>query len=642
MDDLYRYVNGPWLDKHVIPDDRGVDGTFHQLRDTAEKQVHGLVETDTGRAGTLYASFMDTAGVDAAGLAPLDDDLDRLTARDVTEFARRLGELERRGVGAPVTFWVEKDSGSEDAIAYVVQSGLGLPDEAYYRDEAHAETLEAYREHVATMLGFLDPARLFGLDAATAAERTVRLEKEIAAGHWDVVASRDAVKTYNKVELSSLPGIIQELLRAGGMPAGEVVSMMPSYLDHLASLLSDDRLADWQLWGTWHILRSRAGVLPEEVSAKNFEFYGTRLSGAKEQKARWKRGVSLAESLVGQEIGRVYVDTYFPASSKKEMLTLVDYLLKAYHERIQALDWMTDETKQKALEKLAQFRPKIGYPDKWRSYEGLEFQSAGADLLDNVRAGAQYLHDYELGKIGKPADRDEWVTTPQTVNAFYNPVVNDVTFPAAILQAPFYDPSFDTPELFGAIGAVIGHEIGHGFDDQGSLYDGHGNLESWWNDDDRAAFNELTSKLVDQYDGLVPQVLQEKGIETRGVNGEFTLGENIGDLGGLGIAVVAYQKYVEAHGEDEPSEFDIAEGSPDIQGRKFTGLQRLFLAWARVWRTAIRPEMQQQYLAIDPHAPAEFRCNQVVANIDEFYKAFPEFAEDDEGYLAPADRVTIW
>jgi putative endopeptidase len=336
------------------------------------------------------------------------------------------------------------------------------------------------------------------------------------------------------------------------------------------------------------------------------------------------------------------VEKFFPPSSKDELLTLVDYLIRAYRERISQLPWMTKETKAKALEKLEKFKPKIGYPDKWRSYEGLEFGSSGADVMANVRAGAEFLHDYELNKIGKPTDREEWVTTPQTVNAFYNPVVNDITFPAAILQPPFYSPDADAAENFGAIGAVIGHEIGHGFDDQGSLYDGLGNLNSWWSDADREAFTELTDQLVEQFQGLVPQVLTDNGIETKGVNGEFTLGENIGDLGGLGIAVVAYQLYVADHGEDETRKFEISDASEELAAKEFTGLQRLFLAWARVWRTAIRPEMQQQYLAIDPHSPAEFRCNQIVSNIDEFYEAFPEVGEDSSMFLAPDQRVTIW
>ncbi|QNE88703.1 peptidase M13 [Corynebacterium incognita] len=645
MKDLYQFVNGPWLTSHVIPDDRGVDGTFHALRDAAEADVHEIVKADDGRAGALYASFMDTEGVNGAGMAPLDADLDRLAVADIEELVAVLGALEREGVGAPVTFWVEKDSGSEAALAYIVQSGLGLPDEAYYRDEAHAETLAAYVKHVEEMLGFLDPARLFGLPADVAAERIVGLEKEIAAGHWDVVSTRDAVKTYNPAEFSELPELVQVALRGGGLPEHRVVNMMPSYLEHLAGLLTGERIADWQLWATWHILRSRAGVLPEEVGAKNFEFYGTTLSGATQQRDRWKRGVGLAESMVGQEVGKIFVDKHFPASSKKEMLELVDYLTAAYRERISQLEWMTPATRERALEKLGKFQAKIGYPDTWRDYSGLEFSAAGADLLDNVRKGWAFLHDYELGKIGKPADREEWFSTPQTVNAFYNPVVNDITFPAAILRPPFYSPEADAAENFGAIGAVIGHEIGHGFDDQGSQYDGTGNLNSWWTDEDRAAFEELTSKLVEQYKGLVPSVLKDNGIESAGVNGEFTLGENIGDLGGLGIAVVAYRNYLADKGLDFATSpvhaFEVEDADPALYEQEYNGLQRLFLSWASVWRTAIRPEMAQQYLAIDPHSPAEFRCNQIASNIAEFYEAF-DVPEDSPMYLAPEQRVTIW
>lgn len=650
MNDLYQYVNGPWLTQHVIPEDRGVDGTFHRLRDDAEEDVHAIVEADDGRPGTLFASFMDVDAINAAGVEPLDEDLDRLSVSDISEFTTALGELDRQGVGAPVGFFVEKNSSADtgdEEVAYLVQSGLGLPDEAYYREDAHAETLAAYREHVAAMLAFLKPdRRLQGLDPKTAAARVVGLETEIAAGHWDVVASRDAVATYNPTTVDQLPKAIRGLVAGAGLPDGGVVNMMPSATEHIAGLLTDDRLADWQLWGTWHVLRSRAGLLAEEIGEKNFEFYGTRLSGATEQKDRWKRGVGLAEQLVGHEIGRIFVDRHFPASSKEDMLQLVDYLTAAYRERISNLSWMTPDTRERALAKLDKFRPKIGYPDKWRSYEGLEFSASGADLVANARAGMVFLHDYELNKIGKPADRDEWFATPQTVNAFYNPVVNDITFPAAILRAPFYDPAADAAENFGAIGAVIGHEIGHGFDDQGSQYDGDGNLQSWWSETDRESFRELTDKLVEQFSGLVPSVLQEQGIKTDGVNGEFTLGENIGDLGGLGIAVVAYRKYLADRGqtfETSPVRNFEAEGSdPDLTDREFNGIQRLFLAWARVWRTAIRPEMATQYLAIDPHSPAEFRCNQIAANVSEFYDAFPEVTEDSEMYLAPEQRVTIW
>ncbi|MFP7365183.1 M13-type metalloendopeptidase [Corynebacterium callunae] len=645
MKDLYRFVNGPWLDSHIIPEDRAVDGTFHKLRDDAELDVHEIVKADQGRAGALYASYMDTDAINAAGVTPLDADLDKLSVANITEFAKALGELDREGVGAPVGFWVEKDSVSDSSIAYLLQSGLGLPDEAYYREEGHAETRESYKKHLERMLGFLDSTRLFGLDAATAATRIFNLETDIAAGHWDVVKTRDAVATYNPTDFAELPAKVRALLIAAHVPEQRLVNMMPSYVEHLNNLLVDDRLADWQLWATWHILRSRAGSLAEEIGQANFDFYGTQLSGATEQKDRWKRAVGLAERMVGEEIGQIFVEKHFPASSKAEMLELVDYLVAAYRDRISHLAWMTPATRERALEKLEKFNAKIGYPEKWRSYEGLEFSASGADLVDNIRKGSAFLHDYELAKIGKPADRDEWVSTPQTVNAFYNPVVNDITFPAAILRAPFYDPEADAAENFGAIGAVIGHEIGHGFDDQGSQYDGDGNLNSWWTDEDRAEFEKLTSRLVKQFTGLVPAVLVQNDISTEGVNGEFTLGENIGDLGGLGIAVVAYEKYLADRGLDfatSPRQPFIAEGAePELAGQEFNGLQRLFLAWARVWRTAIRPQMAVQYLAIDPHSPAEFRCNVIAGNVAEFYEAF-DVPEDAPVYIKPEDRLAIW
>ena len=631
MHDLFELVNGEWAATHEIPADRGIDGAFYALRDKSEADVRAILEDGAGLGGALFQSFMDVDRVNAAGIDAINDDLAKIEVADVEGFVRGLGELERVGIGGPVTYWVEKDSQGEDSVPYLVQSGLGLPDEAYYRDEDHADTLAAYKEHVATMLGFLEPKYLLGLTPAIAAERIVNLETHLAASHWDVVKARDAVATYNPTTLEEMPPLVRVLLRASGIPDGRVIDMMSSYTADLDAMLRRETLADWQLWAAWNILRSRAGVLPEEIGKANFEFYGKKLSGATGQRDRWKRGVGLAESLVGEDIGRSYVEKHFPPSSKEKMLELVDYLIAAYRSRIQQLAWMSEPTKQRALEKLAQFNAKIGYPEKWRSYDGLKF---GPDLVDNVRVGSAFEHDYQLSKIGQPSDRGEWVSSPQTVNAFYNPVVNDITFPAAILQPPFFDPEADAAENFGAIGAVIGHEIGHGFDDQGSRYDGLGNLHSWWTDEDRSNFEELTAKLVGQFDGLVPSVLE--GTKTKGVNGEFTLGENIGDLGGLGIAVVAYTKYLADHElvDEQPRQFGDLDG-------EYTGFQRLFLAWARVWRSKARPEMAAQLLAIDPHSPNEFRCNVIAANVDEFYEAF-QVEEGSNMWIAPEDRVTIW
>ena len=616
MHDLFHHVNGEWVDSHEIPADRGIDGSFYALRDKAEEDVHAIVS----ETSDLFASFMDTDAINAAGTAPLQPDLDLIAVKDIEEFAHNLGVLDRTGVGSPLAFWVEKDSQGEDSVPYLVQSGLGLPDEAYYREDAHAETRATYQKHVARMLAFLDPAYLLGLTPEVAAQRIMNLETQVAASHWDVVRSRDAMATYNPVELAELPSIIVTMLRGAGLRDGRVINMMPSFTEDLATMLRPETLADWQLWAAWTVLRSRASVLTEEIGRANFEFYGTVLSGATQQRDRWKRGVGLVESLVGEEIGKEYVARHFPAKSKEQMLSLVDYLVRAYEQRISNLPWMTPATRERALEKLRLFQAKIGYPETWRSYEGLTFDPSGEQLVANVRRGAAFEHDYQLGKIGKPSDRSEWVTTPQTVNAFYNPVVNDITFPAAILQPPFFDPEADPARNFGAIGAVIGHEIGHGFDDQGSRYDGHGNLNSWWTDEDRAHFEERTAKLVEQFQGLVPSVLE--GQDVAGVNGEFTLGENIGDLGGLGIAVVAYQLYC-ADNNVEPN------------------LKELFLAWARVWRSKARPEMAAQLLAIDPHSPNEFRCNVIASNVDEFYEAF-DVEPGSPMWIAPEERVKIW
>lgn len=643
MTDLFRFVNAEWLDTHVIPSDKATDGSFYQLRDLAEADVHEIMKAhpDT-RAGRLFASFMDTDALNAAGVEPILPEIQQVNAvASAEELVQVLGELDRLGVAGPVAFFVEKDSEGDLAVAYLLQAGLGLPDEAYYREPGHAEVLEAYRKHLATMLAFL-PGEYVG-NPDTAAARILALETKIAAGHWDVVRSRDAVATFNPVQLSALPAQVAAFLTAAGMPDTRVIASQPSFFEHLDSLLQEVGLEEWKLWATWRVLQSRAALLSEEIGEANFGFYGTVLTGSTEQRARWKRGLGLAENLVGHDIGKLFVAKHFPPSSKEQMLQLVDYLVRAYHERISTLPWMTATTREKALEKLSKFQSKIGYPDTWRDYGDLDFSADGADLVANVRAGTAFMHDYELAKVGKPADRAEWFTTPQTVNAFYNPAVNDITFPAAILRPPFFDPEADAAVNFGAIGAVIGHEIGHGFDDQGSQYDGDGTLVSWWTNEDRTAFNQLTAKLVDQFQGLVPSVL--KGQETTGVNGEFTLGENIGDLGGLGIAVIAYRMYLADQGLSVDTApvlpFTAVGASEQLDDYEYTGLQRLFLSWAYVWRTKSRPEMAAQLLAIDPHSPGEFRCNVIAANVAEFYEAF-EVDPAGPSFLPADDRVQIW
>ncbi|APT83799.1 M13 family metallopeptidase [Corynebacterium aquilae] len=603
MDDLYREINGHWLDTHEIPADRSSDGAFYELRDESEKAVHELLKKDTGLGGTLFAKFLNQRGT----IDDLDPDLQAIAAADsIDELFRVHGELDRTGVAGPLGFYVTKDAQGTNDVAFVYQSGLGLPEKEYYTSTP--EILADYEQHVARMLRFLpDFAEADAADKAAA--KIVQFESELASHHWDKEDTRDAIKSYNPTTVEELPARARAFLTAAGAH-GKIINRTPSFLEALQSL---EDLEQMKLWSVWQVLGSRAHLLSDEISKANFDFYGTRLSGAQEQRARWKRAVGFAEQHVGEEIGKLYVVDHFPPTHKAEMMRLVDYLLGAYNERIRSLEWMTEETKQKALDKLAKFTPNVGYPDKWRDFSELTITDQ-MSLVECERVCHAFNHDYGVGKIGQPSDPSEWHMTPQTVNAYYSPNTNGITFPAAILQAPFYSPQASDAANFGGIGAVIGHEIGHGFDDQGSRYDGDGMLNSWWTDEDRAAFEQLTAKLVDQFDGLVPSCLE--GTDSKGVNGRFTLGENIGDLGGLGIALVAYKNFA---GED-------------------ADLKEFFSNWARVWRSKTRPEMAAQLLSIDPHSPAEFRCNVIAANIDDFYDTF------EVGAMAiPAeDRVRIW
>ncbi|AHW65536.1 Putative endopeptidase [Corynebacterium glyciniphilum AJ 3170] len=668
-DDLYRYVSGAWLASHEIPADRAVDGKFHELRDRAELDVKAIVEAadPSTRIGALFSSYMDEDGehgIEQAGLSVLDPDLDPVRdAADLDALVATLAQLDRHGVGGVVGFWTEKDAGgSGDEVAYLVQTGLGLPDEAYYREDQHAEIRTEYRAFIERFLTLVEdtgeqprPGRFADVDAATAADALMEFETTLAKGHWDTVASRDAEKTHNPTAQDDLPSgfpFAAWLAGVGITPdvAPQVIVSQPSYLEHVAALVpgagNGHDLDEWKLWAYWRVLTARAGKLPRTFSEANFDFYGRTLSGSTEQRDRWKRAVMMVEGAVGEEVGQEFVAEHFPPEYKKLMLELVDYLLAAYRDRISELPWMTPATRERALEKLGTFRARIGYPDVWRDFSGLTFGDNayhGENLLANYRAASDFNHEFEVAKLGKPSDGDLWFTTPQTVNAFYNPVRNDITFPAAILRPPFFDPEADMAGNFGAIGAVIGHEIGHGFDDQGSKFDGDGNLNSWWTEDDRAAFTELTDKLVTQYDGLVPTGLAQRGQTDHKVNGSFTLGENIGDLGGLGIAVVALKKWLADRGEtvDSAPTAPVEGIDGDADGTEFTVLQRFFLRWATVWRTAIRPQMAAQYVAIDPHSPGEFRCNVVASNVAEFYEAF-DVSSDNGMWLPEEQRVTIW
>ncbi|GAA3813084.1 M13 family metallopeptidase [Cellulomonas soli] len=641
QDDLYAHVNGRWLASHEIPADRAMDGAFRALHDLSEERVRDIITAAAGHAdgdgveakiGAVYAAFMDTDAVEAAGTTPLRADLDVVdAATDKAALIRALGQLQRTGAAGAVAFWVDNDA--KDPQTYVVhltQSGLGLPDESYYRDEQYAAVLSAYQPHVARML-LLAGVASDQTDADARATRVVALETALAAGHWDVVKDRDADLTYNKRTLLDLAAEATGFdwvawADALGAPAGaldQLVVREPSFAEAFARLWSTETIESWKDWLAYHVVSARAPYLHDEVVQANFDFYGRTLTGAQELRDRWKRGVSLVEGVLGEAVGEVYVAQHFPAAHKERMETLVEHLVEAYRESISALDWMGQETKVKALAKLDAFTPKIGYPVRWRDYAALEVDAS--DLLGNVRRAFAFEQDRELHKIGRPIDRDEWFMTPQTVNAYYNPGMNEIVFPAAILQPPFFDADADDAVNFGGIGAVIGHEIGHGFDDQGSKYDGDGLLEDWWTAEDRAEFETRTKALIDQYSTFSPQQLDG----SHHVNGALTIGENIGDLGGLSIALKAYR---------------IALGrpldeAPVIDG--LTGTQRVFLGWAQVWQSKGRDEEVVRRLAIDPHSPNEFRCNGVVRNVDEFYAAY-DVQPGDALYLAPEDRVRIW
>jgi putative endopeptidase len=634
QDDLFRFVNGEWIDRTEIPEDKARWGSFHLLAEQAEKDVRAIIEesqdadpgTETRKIGDLFASFLDTELIEKLGGEPLNAQLARVDeVADIAGFLRLVGELERDGVGGIIDLYVEPDPGDPQRyVPFFIQSGISMPDESYYRLDSFEPTRTAFRGHIERILELAAVA-----DAAASADRIVALETELAAQHWDNVRSRDAVATYNLKswdELRELVGVDLAPWLEGVAPAhpgafGEVVVSQPSFFEGLGALLHDERLEDWKAWLRFKIVHASAAFLSDAFVAENFSFYGTQLTGVPVNRERWKRGVSLVEAALGEAVGKVYVERHFPPAAKEAMDELVANLIAAYRESISTLEWMSPETRERALAKLDAFTPKIGYPVRWKDYDGLELDAT--DLVGNVRRAHVHEHDRQLGKVGKPIDRDEWYMTPQTVNAYYNPLMNEIVFPAAILQHPFFDAERDAAANYGGIGAVIGHEIGHGFDDQGSRFDGDGSLRDWWTDADREAFEQRTASLIAQYDTLVPRGLAEE----HHVNGALTIGENIGDLGGLGIAIRAYRLSL---GDAE---------APEIDG--FSGIQRLLLSWAQIWQQKGREAETIRLLTIDPHSPNEFRCNQIVRNIDAFYDAF-EVTDSDALWLDEDKRVTIW
>ncbi|MEA4943738.1 MAG: M13-type metalloendopeptidase [Propionicimonas sp.] len=629
QDDLYRHVNGPWLATAQIPDDKPATGAFNELRDAAEVAIRDIV---TGLSGSepgseaakvehLYGSFMDSERVDYLGLeplAPLLAEIDAIASLDdlFGYFARSL----RRGTGAPFTLDIDSDPGDPSRYAlFLYQDGIGLPDEEYFRLEQHASVLTSYRDHVdqtMTMAGL----------TASASPVVVGLEAEVAGHHWDKVRTRDLVALYNPTPLADLDATglpWSAILAAAGVPIDSldtVIVAQPSFVEALPGLLTPSRLEDWKAWARWTLVSSMSPYLPDAMAQNRFDFYGTVLQGTPVMRDRWKRGVDLVERFLGEAVGKLYVERHFSPVAKQRMDVLVANLIEAYRSSIGSLDWMTDQTRAEALHKLSKFTPKIGYPEIWKDYSGLEI--VPDDLFGNVLRAHEFVVADEISKLGGPIRRHEWLMTPQTVNAYYHPLRNEIVFPAAILQPPFFDPEADDAVNYGGIGAVIGHEIGHGFDDQGSSCDGDGRLRDWWTPADKDAFTARTTALVAQYDALCPAQLPDVH-----VNGSLTLGENIGDLGGAGIA---YQAWRLATGGVEPEPID-----------GLTGAQRFFLSYGRIWQSKTRDEALAQRVATDPHSPNEFRANQVVRNIDAFYSAFG-VTEADAAWLPAQQRVSIW
>ncbi len=639
QDDFFQYLNGQWLKTVEIPADKARWGAFEKLRDDTQPQLRAIIEgaaqdphkvsgSDAQKIGDFYASFMDDAVLETLGLKPLNVEISRITIlNNKNKIPALIAHLNQLSVGTPYRFSVHQDA--RDSTQYIVdieQSGLGLPDRDYYlklQDQKLSEVRTKYQEHIEKMLalaGETDSATI-----KTNARNIVALETALAKVQWTKVENRDPVKTYNKVPLNQLtkltPGYDwKSYLATAGIEGkvGYVIVSQPSYLKGFNKILKDTPLPVWKAYFQWHLISSYAAYLSKSFVDQNFSFYSTTLTGVPVMRPRWKRGVAAVESALGESIGKIYVAQHFPPERKARMETLVKNLLAAYQQNIDALNWMSPQTKKEAQAKLAKFTPKIGYPNKWRDYSGL--QVVKDDLVGNVMRSNLFNNQFSLNKLGKPIDRGEWGMTPQTVNAYYNPELNEIVFPASILQPPFFDANADDAVNYGGIGAVIGHEISHGFDDQGAQYDGDGNLRDWWTKEDHANFAAKTKMLVDQYNAYSP-------LPGYNVNGQLTLGENIADNSGLAIAYKAYQLSLGG------------KTAPLIDG--LTGEQRLYMGWTQVWRSKTRDQQAIVQIKSDPHSPGQFRANGALKNQPGFYSAF-DVKEGDKMYLAPAQRVMIW
>ena len=633
QDDFFTHVNGKWLASTAIPADKSSWGVFAQLRDDVLPQLRGLVEaaqqerpkkqgSEAQQIGDFYASYMDEGRLDSLGARPLAGELSRIrSVRTKKALPMLIAHLARIGVGTPYALTVAPDARAATIYAASIgQSGLGMPDRDYYLDAKLAPVKAKYQAHVATMLTLAGSAT-----PAASAQAVVALETALAALQWSKVDNRDPVKRYNKVTLAQLAAAAPDYdwhagLTAAGVATrvGYVIVNQPSYLRGYEQLVTQTDLATWQAYFEWQLLRAYGNELSSDFVAAQFAFYGTVIAGVPQQLPRWKRAVLALDGVLGEALGKRYVAQYFPPERKARMEAMVKNLLVAYSASIATLDWMGPDTKKEALVKLAKFTPKIGYPTVWRDYSTLVILPG--DLVGNLMRAADFRDQRQIGKLGRPIERQEWGMTPQTVNAYYNATLNEIVFPAAILQPPFFDAQADDAVNYGAIGAVIGHEISHGFDDKGSQSDGDGNLRDWWTAADRQAFGARTALLVQQYDSYSP-------LPGYHVNGALTLGENIADNAGLAIAYKAYHLSLSG------------KPAPVIDG--LTGDQRFYMGWGQVWRSKVRPEQQILLIKSDPHAPGQFRTNGSLQNQPGFYDAFGVHP-GDAMYRAPAQRVLLW
>jgi len=635
QDDFFAYLNGKWLKTTEIPSDKSSWGTFMKLRDDTTPQLREIIEanqkdpnkkagSDTQKIADLYTSFMDEKKLEALGTKPLAGELHRIAAlKDKKAVPALVAHLSQIGVSTPYGIGVAQDAKESTRYAtYIRQGGLGLPDRDYYLkldDKRMAEVRAAYEKHITNTLTLAGDK-----DAAAKARAILAFETQLAEAQWDRVALRDPNKSYNKMTLAELgqltPGYDWKgALGAAGLgKADYVIVGQPSYVTGFKQVLDNTDIKTLQAYFQWHLLREFSPYLSKAFMDENFDFYGKTLTGVTENRPRWKIGVSTVEGALGEALGREYVAKYFPPERKARMEELVKNVLAAYKDSIDGLDWMSPETKKEAQAKLATFNPKIGYPVKWRDYAKLTIKQD--DLVGNVMRAATFGYNRNINKLGKPIDRDEWGMTPQTINAYYNSRLNEIVFPAAILQPPFFNAEADDAVNYGAIGAVIGHEIGHGFDDKGSQSDGQGNLRNWWTKEDGERFKAKTDMLVAQYDAFEP-------VPGYHVNGALTLGENIGDNSGLAIAYKAYK--ISLHGQQAP----VIDG--------LTGDQRFFMGFGQVWRSKMRDKAAIQQVKTDPHSPGQFRANGTLRNQAAFYEAFG-VKEGDKMYLKPEQRVTIW